>query len=275
MKHFLSAAAVAALVVAGAGAAQAQDASWSGPYLSSYAAFSKRAKNDNERVLFDTNLDGVYGDTVRTGAGADAFSPGFCDGSTFAATPAPGCFKDDTGFEFGARAGYDMQFGSIVVGALIEGSRLDVDDHVTAFSTTPASYTLKRTLEYQMAVRGRAGFATGKTLIYGTGGAARGRIEHNYFSTNSVNSFPRGGKTWQSGWQAGGGIEHRFFPNVVFGAEYIYTRYDDSDGMTLRATGPAPATNPFILVNSGGTNFRRSQDDLKVHSFRLTTSYRF
>jgi opacity protein-like surface antigen len=277
MKYLFSAAALAALVVtgAGAGAAQAQDASWSGPYLGSYAGGSKHAKNKNETVLFDTNLDGVYGDTVRTSTGANAFSPGFCDGSAFGTTPATGCFKDETGFEFGVRAGYDMQFGPFVVGALVEASRLDVDDHVTAFSTTPASYSLKRTLKRQGAVRARAGYAMGDTLFYGTGGASRGQIEHNYFSTNSVNQFPRSGKRWQNGWQAGGGVEHRFFPNLTFGAEYIYTRYDDADGMTLRAVGPAPATNPFLLVNPAGTNFRRSQDKLNVHSVRITSAYRF
>lgn len=277
MNKFFGAAAAVALLSVGvsAGAAQAQSADWSGAYLGGYAGWSKHAKNSNETVLFDTNLDGVYGDTVRTSGGANAFSPGFCDGSTVNPTPAGGCFKDDSGFEFGARAGYDMQFGSFVIGALIEASRLDVHDDVTAFSVTPASYTLKRTLEYQGAVRARAGYAMNKTLIYGTGGASRGRIEHNYFSTNSVNSFPRRAKTWQNGWQAGGGVEHQFFPNLTFGAEYIYTRYDDGDGFDLRATGPAPTTNPFILVNPAGTDFRRSQDKMNIHSFRVTTAYRF
>lgn len=274
MKILFSAAAALAMA-ATAGAVQAQEASWTGPYLSAYAAGSKHAKNKNETVVFDTNLDGVYGDTVRTSGGANAFSPGFCDGNSVASTPGA-CAKDGTGFEFGARAGYDVQFGSFLVGALVEVSRLDVDDNVTAFSTTPASYVLKRKLEYQGALRGRAGFvAADKTLIYGTGGVSRGRIQHGFFSTNSTNSFPRAAKHWQNGWQAGGGIEHRFFPNLTMGVEYIYTRYKDDDGFAVRATGPAPATNPFLLVNPAGTDFARSQDKLKVHSLRLTTAYRF
>lgn len=274
MKSIVGAAALAGLLFVGS-STQAQVADWSGPYLGSYAGWSKHAKNNNETVLFDTNLDGVYGDTVRTSTGANAFSPGFCDGSSVVATPAAGCFKDNGGFEFGARAGYDLQFGSFVVGALIEGSRLDVHDDVTAFSSTPASYTLKRTLKYQGAVRARAGFAMNNTLIYGTGGATRGQIEHHFSSTNSANSFPRDRKNWQNGWQAGGGIEHQFFPNLTFGAEYLYTRYDDGDGFDLRAGGPVPANNPFIQVNSAGTSFRRSQDKMNIHSFRVTTAYRF
>ena len=37
------------------------------------------------QVVFDTNRDGTYGDTVRTIANVDAFSPGFCGGAAMIA----------------------------------------------------------------------------------------------------------------------------------------------------------------------------------------------
>lgn len=36
-----------------------------------------------------------------------------------------------------------------------------------------------------------------------------------------------------------------------------------------------PATNPFILSNPNGTDFRRSDERFKTHSFNATVSYRF
>ena len=52
------------------------------------------------------------------------------------------------------------------------------------------------------------------------------------------------------------------FPLVCFCAPFL-TR------------GTAPATNPFVLTNAAGTQFRRSDDRFKTHSASLTASYRF
>lgn len=41
-------------------------------------------------------------------------------------------------------------------------------------------------------------------------------------------------------------------------AEYLFTSLDDRDEATVRAQGPAPATNPFILANASGTDMRLS-----------------
>ena len=51
--------------------------SWTGPYVGGQIGVSY-IDNDRPQVLFDTNRDGTFNDTVRTAAGANAFSPGFC-----------------------------------------------------------------------------------------------------------------------------------------------------------------------------------------------------
>lgn len=272
--RFVIGAAVALTAVSAASAGLAQDMSWSGPYVGAQAGWGWRAKNNDESIRFDTNRDGTFEDRVNTAAGANAFSPGFCDGRATSPSPADRCRKDKGGVEFGARAGYDMQMGSIVIGGLVEASRTDVQDAVTAYSTTPAFYTMDRTLKGVGAVRARAGLAMSDTLVYATGGAARGQIRHTFSTSNTANSFPLTKDKWSNGYQLGGGVEHRFAPNLSLGLEYIYTRLKDDDfGVT--AAGPAPAGNPFLLVNAGGTDFRRSQERFKTHSVRLTTSYRF
>jgi outer membrane immunogenic protein len=52
------------------------------------------------------------------------------------------------------------------------------------------------------------------------------------------------------------------------------TSLDDKDEYTVRAQGPAPATNPFILTNAAGTDLRRA-DQFRFHSLRVTAGYRF
>lgn len=263
---------VALAALCGASAVHAQAADWRGAYIGAQAGASNSA-DDSGTILFDTNLDGIAADTVRTAAGANAFSPGFCDGAARSATPGD-CRDDDTGFELGVRAGYDWQFGNIVVGVLGEASHTTLNQSVSAFSTTPAFYTMERELNSLVAVRARAGVAFGQNLVYATGGYAHGEIENKFFTSNAVNTFVSRGDDSASGYQLGGGFERQLTGDVSLGLEYIYTRLE-ADDARVRAQGPAPATNPFILTNAAGTDFRRSEDDFNIHSVRVTAAYRF
>ena len=273
----LIATSVAALSIGVAAQAQQTSSSWTGAYVGAQAGWGWGWGHDknNETIAFDNNLDGNFNNTVNTAAGANAFSPGFCAGAPNGSTPAGGCAKDDDGFEFGARAGYDWQIGNWVVGAVVEGSRADVTDSVGAFSTTPAFYTMTRTLKELGAVRLRAGYAMDRNLIYVTGGAAVGKVKHTFNTSNLANQFTTTENDRSAtGYQLGGGAERKVTDNVTLGLEYIYTQLKD-DGYTVRAGGPAPATNPFILVNAGGTDFNRTNKDFDIHSVRLTAAYRF
>ena len=254
-----------ALALSSAVPAAAQ--TWTGGYLGgSIGTGIPRADADaKETVLFDTNLDGTLSDTVRTAAGADAFSPGFCGGI--------------------GRAGYDWQKGGFVFGALVDISMTDVIDGVSAFSTTPAFYAFSRDLKYVGGLRGRLGGLRGRlgggsdrVLVYGTGGAAWGSVDHQFTSSNGVNTFVpakdeiRSEIAW--GYQAGGGIEVRLGAYWSVGGEYLFTSLNDEADGTVRSQGPAPATNAFILVNAAGTDLRR-EDRLEFETIRVGISYRF
>ena len=277
MKTMLCAAAAIGALTA-ASAAQAQTAGdWTGPYIGGVAGYGWQAENDgDESIVFDTNLDGTYGDTVRTGTGADAFAAGFCDGQTFNPTRAGGCGGDEGGPEFGARMGYDWQFGNIVAGVLGEAVRTDVKDSVTAFSGTPAAYTMRRDLNGLLAARARVGYAVGNTLPYVTGGYAWGDVDRSFSTTNTANTFTEvsdDDDNRTDGWQLGGGVEQKITENVSLGLEYLYTRLDD-DGYTIRASG-GPAGGPFTSVNGAGTDFNRTSDEFNIHSVRMAATYRF
>lgn len=262
-------------LIAGSAHAQMATRDWSGPYVGAVFGYAKAARNQGETVVFDKNLDGQFNDTVTTVAGANAFSPGFCDGMAKGPTPAGGCVgDDDVDWELGARAGYDWQFGNFVIGAVAEIERVKLEDRVTAFSTTPAFYTFDRKLESLAALRLRGGYAMGPYLGYVTGGVARGGIKNAYRTSNNVNTFVRSESDSADGYQTGVGVERQLDGRVRLGLEYLYTKLE-ADDYNVRVQGPAPATNPFILTNASGTDHRRTQDEIEVHAVRLTASYRF
>ena len=115
--------------------------------------------------------------------------------------------------------------------------------------------------------------------------AAWTRVEQRFTSSNMANVFvPRAddsrndeGIVSQGVWgvQAGGGAEVRVAERWTVVAEYLYSRFDDRDDAVVRSTrGTAPATNPFVLVNPGGTDLRRTEP-LTMGTVRVGIQYRF
>ncbi|HEX9932978.1 MAG TPA: outer membrane beta-barrel protein [Allosphingosinicella sp.] len=272
--RILASALAAAATLATPAAAQTGSGDWSGAYVGGRIGYGFQGNDDNETILFDTNLDGSFGDTVTTAAGANAFSPGFCGGAALDSTAAGGCRDDKDGLDIAVHAGIDRQFGNFVVGAVAEYGRADISDSVSAFSTTPAQYTITRRLRDNAALRARAGFAMGNTLVYGTGGVAWGRIRNRFETSNTVNTFTNSGNDDAWGYRAGAGVEQRLGRSFSIGLQYLYTSLEDED-FRVRAAGPAPATNPFIRQNANGTDFARSGDRFNNHSLGLTANFRF
>lgn len=270
-------AAVVAILITTPAMAQSSD-EWAGFYIGGHAGNVLAPGKDNARILFDTNLDGSFGDTVRTGAGANAFRPGFCGGSARSATPDTGCEQDTGGADAGVRVGYDWQSGNWVYGLVGEYAMNDVRDAVSAYSTTPAFYTMLRKTDGIAAIRARIGFtitSDNKTLLYATAGAARARVENSFTSSNRANAFTLSGNDEVNGYQAGLGFERKIGQNFSLGLEYLHTQLKDEDARVRTSRGTAPPTNPFLLVNANGTDFKRSDDDFDFNNFRLTASYRF
>jgi outer membrane immunogenic protein len=250
---------------------------WSGLYFGGHLGYGWSADNSNEVLNFDTNLDGTYDDTVFTAPPTplNAFGPGFCGGTTTSTSPTTGCDDDKGGFDGGIRLGYDWDFDGFVVGGLLEGSFADVSDSVSGFSTTPASYTFTRDLNYLLAARLRAGFAFDSVLLYATGGYAYGDVDHSFVTSNGVNSFTGNNDDGLSGYQLGGGAEYMLSDSLSFGVEYIYTSLDDADYFVAVGPGTAGPTNPFLQANAAGTNIQRSEDRFDIHSVRATMAYHF
>lgn len=274
-----------ALVALALACAPAFAQEWTGGYIGLYGGGVGEPDDGGDRFEFDTNLDGAFGDTVRTGAGADAFSPGFCNGQAKGPTPAAGCDDNSDGGEGGIRAGWDWELGeAFVLGVVGEYGISDARDAVSAFSTTPARYTYVRKVDTIAALRARGGFVFGDeraSLVYATAGVARADLETSFNSSNTANTFTRRGDDSVDGMQWGVGFEHRFGAGMMgpgawsVGLEYLNTSLDDDGGRVRVERGTAPVTNPFILANAAGTDIRRSDDEFEFDSLRVFATYRF
>lgn len=257
--------------------AQDRETHFDGPYVSGTIGMGVRANGTSDRIVFDTNRDGTYGDAVNTALGTNAFAPGFCNGTANTANAADGCRRDDDDIEYSGRIGYDKRIGNWVVGALFEVSRNESVEGTSAFSTTPASYAFTRELDHALSLRARAGYTpNGGALFYVTGGGSYAKIKHGFATTNTANSFAEvndGDRVW--GWQAGGGAEIMLTNNISLGLEYLYNRYKDDKYHVVAGPGTAPPTNPFLLVNANGTGMRPSDTRYDFHSLRASLSFQF
>lgn len=274
--RILTLAAVAAIACSAAPAmAQDADAAFDGPYVGGSIGYGFQNNDVGEFQRLDRGFDGSF-DTITTTTGANAFSPGFCNGAASGPTPSTGCRNDKDGIAYHVRAGWDAQVDNFVVGIVGEFGRTKVRDSVSSFSTTPASYTMTRELDWDANVRGRFGYAFGgTTLFYATGGVAYARIDNSFATTNTVNAFADNGKSKSWGSVFGGGVEQALGRNFSIGLEYLYTRFKDDDYRVRALAGNAVASNPFVLNGQPGTEFSRSQPRFDYHTTRLTAAFRF
>jgi outer membrane immunogenic protein len=285
MRHLLIAAAAATTMLAAPAFAQdtggtyvEDETGFNGIYIGAAGGYDIQPNDRGSSLLFDRNLDGRFGDAVTTAAGANAFSPGFCKGAARGATPLPGgCRNDKNGFAYYGRVGLDNQTGRFVVGAVAEFGKSEINDSTSGFSTTPASYTLYRDIEWEGSVRGRLGYTPNDTtLFYGTFGAGYAKINTEFYSTNTANAYGITGEDTQWGILGGGGIEQKLGRNFSVGLEYMYHQYQDDDIRVRVSRGTQPATNPFVLApNTTGTDIRRSDSKFRWSSIRATAAFRF
>ncbi len=163
--------------------------------------------------------------------------------------------RDDRGVTFGGFAGYNMAFGDAVVGFEAEYSRIDQNTTASTLegrllSTGPvtvASVQEARLNDYVNA-RLRLGYAYGRLMPYFTIGAAAGRFDTNVAvaadwrpsttSTTSYFGYPRiaGGPkkdVWGYGMSVGGGVEAALADNIVVRGEYLFTRFNNVEGVTV------------------------------------------
>jgi outer membrane immunogenic protein len=162
------------------------------------------------------------------------------------------------GIKLGGHIGYRHQFSnSLVLGVEGDLSWLGGSNReATLPGFAPNVFRLRAT--WDGSIRGTAGFAIDRALIYATGGVA-------FIQTNGCGANPPGtacvagtqfGST-RTGWTVGAGLAYAVTPNVAIRGEYLYANYG-----TLNYVTP---------VSAGGiTSYK-----LDTHTIRLGASYMF
>jgi iron complex outermembrane recepter protein len=122
------------------------------------------------------------------------------------------------GFVFGGTAGANYQAGPWVFGVEADGDWADSSGFGTFTTTSTSSLCAGGCLtkdSWLATVRGRAGYAFDRFLVYGTGGAAFGNIQAN-FSNDPVTTSTK------AGWAAGAGVEYALGSGWSAKAEYLF-----------------------------------------------------
>jgi outer membrane immunogenic protein len=117
------------------------------------------------------------------------------------------------GWVAGGQLGFNVQSGSWVWGAEIDGAWSNIDNDGSS-DCDPCGYVRIRDL---ITARLRTGPAIGNTFYYLHGGWAGGKVKYNDFDAGEGSLSKR-----HSGYTAGIGAEHAFAPNASVKLEYLY-----------------------------------------------------
>lgn len=135
-----------------------------------------------------------------------------------------GLLDDPDGFAIGAKAGYDYDFGGIVIGAITDGYYSFADGG----GRGAAPY--KSELNYYGTVRGRLGVGIGRFLPYATAGYAYGSLKVSDTGVGGTSSTET-----LSGWTYGGGLEFVWNNDITLHGGYRRIDFDDQTFSSLPA----------------------------------------
>jgi outer membrane immunogenic protein len=120
----------------------------------------------------------------------------------------------------GATVGFNAQMDSFVLG--IEGDIAWSGATGTAACTANPAFTCEGNLNWLGTIKGRAGVAMDRVLIFGTAGLAAGGVTANIIpaAVGLTNTF----SGTMTGWTVGAGIEAAVTEAITVKAEYQYVR---------------------------------------------------
>jgi outer membrane immunogenic protein len=194
---------------------------WTGFYVGGNVGYGWGGNTDPSLSLVNPGNAGNVTTFLTTGF------PGLSSGNQFPNLNPDGVFG-------GLQIGYDRQFGSWVLGVVadIQGADFTASRNaLTTLAATGADTTesLSAKITWFGTVRGKAGFAMGGWLAYGTGGLAYGNTESsiNFICTPGGGgcggiSFAGNTSEVKVGWSAGAGISKAFAGNWNVGVEYLH-----------------------------------------------------
>jgi outer membrane immunogenic protein len=197
----------------------------------------------------------------------------------------------------GGFLGYNLQYGSYVVGLEGDAAWKNGQSTNSLYATTTALYgaaagtgpaptalrtesfngTLKQT--WDSSIRARAGFLYSPwILVYATGGVAFGEVSGSFgYSASITYTAPgvavpttSGGMTWSDtrvGWTVGGGVETEVAAGWKVRVEYRYTdlgTYSKNIPLAFSCTGAGICPTPTIISTNAQVNLHPTFQTIRV-----------
>ncbi len=165
-------------------------------------------------------------------------------------------------FNGGLQAGVNWQVQRLVLGLegdfqLNDQSQRECYDYCLPDQTV----NFATRLPWFATERARIGYATGPLLVYGTAGAAQGRVDTSFMGFDSGFTWASGDfSDVKSGWTAGGGIEAAISDRWSAKAEYLYVDL-----------GNVSHAIPVVYYGSYNATFDTTIHD---HIFRVGLNYK-
>lgn len=154
--------------------------------------------------------------------------------------------EDASTVSYGGEVGYDLSFGSAIIGAYagIDFAKAEFCDEL--FGNDQACIEAERNI----TVGGRAGFTvTPQALLYAKGGYSNGRVRATYDNLGDLVGEIEESQS-RKGYHFGVGAELAFGSSAYGKVEYVHTRYKDFE--LDEATGGSVRRNQLLA----GIGFR-------------------
>jgi outer membrane immunogenic protein len=209
---------------------------------------------------------GFYIGVNAGGAFRPSSNDGFNDAVFFggAAPFALGNRNNSAGFIGGGQVGYNWQINNFVLGIEGDGQAL-VGSNKN--NSTFGFVGNGNTTSFLGTVRGRAGVAFERFLVYGTAGVAFGGSNNNWPNTiiGNIGGVPtfftaNNGSDTRVGYAVGAGVEYAFLDHWSVKVEYLFADLGRNDRSYIALGGLA------------GFNFKESEQN---HVLRAGLNYRF
>lgn len=164
----------------------------------------------------------------------------------------------------GAQIGYNYEFDNkVVLGAVADFNGTNIKSKIdVGIPPLAVNADLHTQLDWYGTIRAKLGYAFDNFLIYGTGGAAYGKVKTSLgasYEGDSVFDYSASDTKW--GWTAGAGVEYAITKNVTISTEYLYV-----DLGKANILDPTPIFDGFGASANAKTAF---------HTLTLGVNYKF
>ena len=151
-----------------------------------------------------------------------------------------------------ANAGYNYQFGSVVLGVETDIGYTNASASASYFGGFGQPFVHTTKLSSFGTVRARLGYAFDRTLFFATGGFAYANLRDTAapWSNNNFVSTNRN----RMGWTAGGGVEYAVTNNWTIKAEALYANFGTKSAQTCN--GCRYGFKDSVVTARAGVNYK-------------------